>query len=376
MSNPGNALFEPFKLGNLELKNRVVMAPMTRTRSPGGVPGEDVAAYYKRRAEADVGLIITEGTPPPHKASSGYRNVPLFYGEEPLAAWKKIADDVHAAGGKIFPQIWHVGSIRQAGIDPGGDLPGYGPSAIVHPNHAITNPKKEAAPPHEMTQQDIDECVAAFATAAKSAKDLGFDGVEIHGAHAYLIDQFFWEVTNQRSDKYGGSLENRNNFAIELIQAVRAAVGPDFPVCLRFSQFKQGDYKWKVAKDPKEFERWLIPLSEAGVDIFHASVRRFWEPEFEGSDLNLAGWAKKVTGKPVITVGSVGLETDFLAKPSAAPIKNASIDRLLERLERGEFDLVAVGRALISDPEWARKVHQGRPDEIVEFSPLSLGKLI
>ncbi|MCB0220704.1 MAG: NADH:flavin oxidoreductase [Chrysiogenetes bacterium] len=376
MSLRVDALFQPITLGKLELKNRLAMAPMTRNRSPKGIPGDDVAAYYRRRAEADIGLIITEGTPPPHKAAVGYPNVPLFFGEEPLAGWKRVVDEVHAAGGKIFPQLWHVGSIRQAGINPGGDLPGYGPSAIVHPNHAKINPNKQAQPPHEMTQVDIDECVQAFATAAKSAQDLGFDGVEIHGAHGYLIDQFFWETTNQRTDKYGGSFENRLNFAIELIAATRAAVGPDYPICFRFSQWKQGDYNWKIAQNAEELDRFLTPLSHAGVDIFHASTRRFWEPEFEGSDLNLAGWTRKITGKPTITVGSVGLDTDFLTTFKGVTAKAAGIEQLVERLEKGEFDLVAVGRALLSDPAWASKVHEGRSDEIVDFNPACLAKLI
>lgn len=376
MSLKVDALFEPFVLGKLELKSRLVMAPMTRNRSPKGVPGEDVAAYYRRRAEADIGLIITEGTPPPHKAAVGYPGVPLFFGDEPLAGWKRVVDEVHSVGGKIFPQLWHVGSIRQAGVNPGGDLPGYGPSPVVHPNHARINPNKKADPPHEMTRQDIDECVAAFATAANSARELGFDGVEIHGAHGYLIDQFFWETTNQRTDKYGGSFENRLNFAIEIIEATRAAVGPDFPVCFRFSQWKQGDYKWKIARTPEELERFLLPLSEAGVDLFHASTRRFWEPEFEGSDLNLAGWTRKIAGKPAITVGSVGLDTDFLTTFKGVSARAAGIEQLIERLDRGEFDLVAIGRALLSDPAWARKVREGKSDEIVDFNPACLAKLI
>jgi 2,4-dienoyl-CoA reductase-like NADH-dependent reductase (Old Yellow Enzyme family) len=138
------------------------------------------------------------------------------------------------------------------------------------------------------------------------------DGVEIHGAHGYLIDQFFWEGSNRRDDEYGGDLAGRSRFAIELIQAVRAAVGPDFPIIFRFSQWKQQDYTARLVQTPQALAAFLQPLSEAGVDIFHCSTRRFWEPEFDGSELNLAGWTRQLTGKPTITVGSVGLDGEFL----------------------------------------------------------------
>lgn len=358
-------LFRPFHFGRVELKNRVVMAPMTRSHSPGKVPGPDVAAYYRRRAEGGVGLIITEGTNPGHKASSGYPDVPFFDGEAPLAGWKRVLDEVHAAGVPIIPQLWHVGSIRQPGMEPDPSVPGYGPSPIVHPFYA----EKGGVAPVEMTQRDIDDVIGSFARSAAHAERLGFDGVEIHGAHSYIIDQFFWEYTNRRTDKYGGDLVQRTRFAVELIQAVRAAVSPDFPLVFRFSQWKQGDYRHKMAKGPQELEKFLTPLAAAGVDVFHASTRRFNDPEFEGSTLNLAGWTKKLTGKPVITVGSVGLDSDFLRSYAGKPANKTGIDSLIERLERDEFDLVAVGRALLSDPQWALKVRDAREDEIIPFEP-------
>jgi 2,4-dienoyl-CoA reductase-like NADH-dependent reductase (Old Yellow Enzyme family) len=357
-------LFQPFEFGRATLKNRVVMAPMTRSQSPGHVPGENVAEYYRRRAEGGVGLIITEGTVVGHPASNGYPDVPLFDGETALAGWKRVVEAVHGEGGCIIPQIWHCGSIRQAGMPPDPEVPGYGPSPVPHPFY---NGKGQV--PHEMTQSDIEEVVAAFARSAGHAEALGFDGVEIHGAHSYLIDQFFWETTNRRSDKYGGDLVARTRFAVELIRAIRRAVSPDFPVVFRFSQWKQGDYRHKLAKDPRELEAFLAPLSEAGVDYFHASTRRFDDPEFEGSVLNLAGWTKKITGKPVITVGSVGLDSDFLRSYAGKEARRASIDALLDRLDRDEFDLVAVGRALLADAAWANKVRSGREEEIRVFTP-------
>ena len=369
MSIAVNTLFKPFTLGNLELSNRIVMAPMTRNFSPKGVPNQGVVDYYRRRAESGVGLIITEGTVVDHAAANGYPNVPYFHGEESLAGWKKVVDAVHAAGGKIAPQLWHVGNVRRLGTDPDGDVPGYGPMEKVKDGKVLVK---------GMTQQDIDDVVAAFAKAAKDAKDVGFDAIELHGAHGYLIDQFFWEGTNQREDQYGGSMENRGRFAVEIIKAVRAAVGADYPIIFRFSQWKQQDYTARLAPTPELLEQFLAPLADAGVDIFHCSQRRFWEPEFESSELNLAGWTRKITGKPCITVGSVGLDGEFLQfmVNTDKVAQTANIDGLLERLDADEFDLVAVGRALLVDPQWADKVREGRFEDIAPFSRDALKTLV
>lgn len=165
-----------------------------------------------------------------------------------------------------------------------------------------------------LTTEEVESLVTAFAQAAANAKSVGFDGIELHGAHGYLIDQFFWDRTNKRTDRYGGDLVGRTTFAVEIIKACRQAVGPDFPIVLRFSQWKLGAYDEKLAKTSEELASFLAPLSEAGVDIFHCSTRRFSQPEFAGSDLNLAGWTKKLTGKPCITVGSIGIPKRFLRR--------------------------------------------------------------
>jgi NADH:flavin oxidoreductases, Old Yellow Enzyme family len=186
-----------------------------------------------------------------------------------------VVDAVHAEGGRIVPQLWHVGTVRRLGTEPDASVPGYGPSEKVKDGQVLV---------HGMTHDDIREVIAAFAQAARDAKAIGMDGVEIHGAHGYLIDQFFWDASNRRSDEYGGDLAGRSRFAIELIQAVRAAVGPDFPIIFRFSQWKQQDYSARLVETPEALAAFLEPLSAAGVDIFHCSTRRFWEPEFEGSN--------------------------------------------------------------------------------------------
>jgi 2,4-dienoyl-CoA reductase-like NADH-dependent reductase (Old Yellow Enzyme family) len=359
-----DALFKPFEFKSLKLPNRVVMAPMTRSFSPGGVPTDDVAAYYRRRAENQVGLIITEGTGVARDASLNDANVPRFHGEKELAAWKKVVDEVHDAGGLIAPQLWHVGAAK--GKDVLGKIDS--PSGLS---------KKGGNPFTEpMTDAEVADTIAAFADAARNAKLLGFDAIELHGAHGYLIDQFFWEGTNVRSDAFGGpTIADRSKFAAEILKAVRAAVGPDYPVIIRLSQWKQQDYSVRNAETPQLLEAWLQPLADAGADIFHCSQRRFWEPEFEGSDLNFAGWAKKLTGAPTITVGSVGLSGEFIAAFGGEGSQPASIDGLLERLERNEFDLVGVGRALLQDPEWVVKIREGRTDELKSFEREALGVL-
>lgn len=367
-SNKANIdkLFESFSVKSLHLKNKVVMAPMTRTFSPDGVPTADVAAYYRRRAEGNVGLIITEGTSISHKAANGYDRVPAIHGEAALAGWKNVVDEVHAAGGKIVPQLWHVGSIRKEGVGPDKSVPGHSPSGLYKPG---------AENGIAMTQADIDDVVASFAQAALDAKSVGFDGIEVHGAHGYLVDQFFWQGTNERTDKYGGSLENRTRFAVEIVQAIRAAVGEDFVIIFRFSQWKQQDYNAKLCQTPAQLETFLTLLSDASVDVFHASTRRFWLSEFEGSDLNLAGWTKKLTNKPVITVGSIGLDGDFIGEGNSdlsGSSNPTGIEALLARLNKDEFDLVAVGRALLVDSEWVNKIRNEQLADIKPFNKKSL----
>jgi 2,4-dienoyl-CoA reductase-like NADH-dependent reductase (Old Yellow Enzyme family) len=300
-------------------------------------------------------------------------DIPNFYGPA-LDGWLRVVDAVHEVGGKIIPQLWHVGMARNPAKAPHPELPSAGPSGLTMRGFpGLTQPGLEHSEP--MTREHIRRVVDAFARGAADAQRLGFDGVEIHGAHGYLIDQFFWAGTNQRADEYGGDLVSRTRFAVEIIEAVRRATGPDFPIILRFSQWKQQDYAARLATTPEELARFLAPLSTAGVDIFHCSQRRFWEPEFEGSDLNLAGWTKKLTGKPTVTVGSVALSGDFIGSLHGESSRGAGIDDLLNRLERDEFDLVAVGRALLVDPAWTRKVQEARYDELLPFEPAALATL-
>ncbi|MEV7596075.1 NADH:flavin oxidoreductase [Kitasatospora sp. NPDC089797] len=374
-------LFEPFKIGGLALENRIVMAPMSRDLSPGGVPGADVAEYYARRARHGVGLIITEGTFVGHPSAGNRPSVPRFHGVDALAGWAGVVGAVHAAGGRIVPQLWHIGqdpllwgrSLEEARrTAPKGVELFEPPGGLVNPSGL--EPGRPAG--RAMSESDIADVVEAFARAAADAQRLGFDGIELHAAHGYLFDQFFWDVTNRRTDGYGGDPAGRTRFAAEVVRACRAATGPDFPVLLRLSQWKVAHYQARLADDPKALETFLAPLVDAGVDVFHCSTRRFWQPEFEGSPLNLAGWVKEVTGRPTITVGSVGLrDSDYLGYVEGKGAEVDDVGLVAERLARGEFDLVAVGRALVANPDWAELVRTGRTDRMRPFDAAELAAL-
>jgi 2,4-dienoyl-CoA reductase-like NADH-dependent reductase (Old Yellow Enzyme family) len=364
-----STLFRPFKLKTLELKNRIVMAPMTRVMAPGGIPREQNAAYYQRRAEGQVGLILSEGTVIERPASRNTPDVPSFYSDAALAGWKGVIDAVHEAGGRMGPQLWHTGSTKHLDWEPEALV--ESPSGLLAPG----TPRGEA-----MSQEAIADTIAAFAKAAAAAKQLGFDLVEIHGAHGYLIDQFFWSGTNHRDDRYGGAtLTERSRFAAEILAAIREAVGPDFPISLRVSQWKQQDYTVRLAETPKQMEEWLVPLVQAGVDILHCSQRRYWEPEFpevDGKDgLNFAGWAKKITGAAAISVGSAGLDTDSSAAFRGEGSQSVGLEQLVARMERDEFDLIAVGRALLTDPRWVMKMQGQDHEPLKGFDPKSLSVL-
>lgn len=358
-------LFEPFQTDKLTLKNKIVMAPMTRSASPNNIPTNELTQYYKRRAEGKVGLIITECTFIEHPVANGFIDAPAFFGKQALESWKYMVKEVHNAGAKIIPQIWHAG-IAHNNIDT--SVPSIGPVDIFKNGKQIVK---------AMDQKDIDTIIEKFTDAAINAKNLGFDGVEIHGAHGYIIDQFLWDKSNTRDDKYGGSIENRAHFACEIVHSIREAVGNDFPILFRFSQWKLEDYNAKIVNTPKELETLLFLLIEAGVDIFDVSTRKFWDSAFKGSSLSLAGWTKKLSQKPVIAVGGVGLDTEFTLDIFSKTFEDTpkSTKLVEEKLQDQEFDLIAVGRALLGDPNWAKKIQEDQLNQIIPFSSESLNSL-
>jgi 2,4-dienoyl-CoA reductase-like NADH-dependent reductase (Old Yellow Enzyme family) len=200
-----------------------------------------------------------------------------------------------------------------------------------------------------MAGDDFPRLLRAYAESARAAVRAGFDAVEIHAAHGYLLDEFLWPVTNRRTDRWRGPA-----FPAAVVRAVRDAIPAPMPLIVRFSQFKERDYAARIAGSPAGLAVILEAFAEAGADVLHASQRRFWEPAFPGDPANLAGWAKRLTGLPAITVGSVGLTHD--------PRRLAELVR-----RRDEYDLVALGRVLLGNPSWVRLVGQGRIDEIRDY---------
>lgn len=351
-------LFSPFKSGSLSLANRFVMSPMTRNFSPDGVPGDNVAAYYTRRAKAKIGLVITEGVGVDHpsaigEASMGEKDIPVMHGDPALAGWRKVVDDVHDAGGKIIPQLWHMGMLRKEGTAP--------------------HPEAKSLGPDNMDANDIANVIAAFVRSAANAKSVGFDGVALHGGHGYFIDSFLWSQTNHRDDDWGGDLVRRLRFPVQLVKAIRAEVGPDFPIFFRMSQWKLQDYDAKIAQSPDELSVIVTALADAGVDIFDVSTRVFSTPAFDDSDMGLAGWVRKLSGKPTMTVGGIGFDKELAASFAEPTSAVDNLDEVVRRFNAEEFDLVAMGRAILMDPEWVLKAEAGeafKPFDISAYSRL------
>jgi 2,4-dienoyl-CoA reductase-like NADH-dependent reductase (Old Yellow Enzyme family) len=346
-----NELFRPLAIRSLTMRNRFAMAPMTRRASPNGVPGADVAEYYRRRAAGGVGLIITEGIRLPQPEAGWPAEIPTLAGDAVLEGWCAVTEAVHGHSGAIAAQLWHQGAER-------GDRDGIAP---VSPSglNSVGEPIGRA-----LGADDLVDVASGYAEAAANARAVGFDAVELHGAHGYLLDEFLWATTNRRTDEYGGSRSARSRFPAEVVAAVRTAVGPDFPIIFRFSQWKQTDYTASIADDPAELQELLSPLVDAGVDVFHPSTRRHYKPAFPDVDpeMSLPGWTKKVTGVPVIAVGSVGLETEFTPGRPGGRIPPAPVDRLLDQFQAGEFDVVAIGRALLADPTWVNRLRDDALD--------------
>jgi 2,4-dienoyl-CoA reductase-like NADH-dependent reductase (Old Yellow Enzyme family) len=356
-------LFTPFRLGRLDLRNRFVMPAMQRGMCDNGAPKPELAAYYARRAEGGVPLIIGESAAVDHPSATVQPNASWLTAAT-AGGWARCVDAVRTAGGQMLLQLWHEGAVRNDGQ-------ALSPSGRVHPGKANGR---------TMTLEEMKAIGEGFVQSACIARDIGAAGIEVHGAHGYLLDQFLWHGSNVRDDGYGGpDIADRVRFPAEIVSAIRHECGPDFLISLRFSQWKEVDYSARVAADPGELERMVTILREAGVDVLHCSTRRFWEAEWSGDGKNLAGWVKALSGLPTITVGSVGLDTDVMTTfiegtDPGARVPEAIAD-LETRLAAGEFDLVAVGRALIGDPDFVKKLEAGDPGAIKTFTRADLGTL-
>jgi 2,4-dienoyl-CoA reductase-like NADH-dependent reductase (Old Yellow Enzyme family) len=357
-------LFTPYRLKGLELANRFVMPAMQRGMCEDGKPSATLAQYYRRRAEGGVPLIIGESAAIDHPTATK-QVASAWINHASRDAWKRCVDEVGEAGGHMLIQLWHEGAVRK---DDGLSI---SPSGLVQPDR----PNGRAA-----TLDEIGELVEAYVRSALVAQDAGAAGIEVHAAHGYFLDQFLWGAINLREDGYGGpDIAQRARFPAEIVAAIRAACGADFVISLRFSQWKEVDYGARVAETPAELGTFTGMMKAAGVDVLHASTRRFWEGEWDGDARNLAAWTKATSDLPVITVGSVGLDTDvmttFIEGTDAKPRVAEAIDDLEARIASGEYDLVAVGRALIGDPDFVKKIEARDYGAIRLFQRSDLGTL-
>ncbi|MGK5507763.1 NADH:flavin oxidoreductase [Brevibacillus formosus] len=333
-----------FTLNRLELPNRVALSPMTRiSASPDGRPTEEMARYYAKFATGGFGLIITESVYIDETYSMGALNQPGLANDAHVASWKIVTDAVHKHGGKVIAQLAHAGALSQ-GNAHSADVT-VAPSAFTPPGERSPLYGKGGAYPKAkaLSIADIKRIVGSFASAAVRAKHAGFDGVEIHSANGFLPDQFLTEYTNQRKDEYGGSLENRLRFLLELIGAARAAVGPDFVIGVRISQAKINNFEYKWPGGEWDAKAIFGGIAKAGADYIHTYEYNSLAPAFDESGPTLAELAKTYGSIPVIVNG--GLTTAEEAQKA---------------LTKGG-DLIALAKIALSNHDWPKKVKRGEP---------------
>jgi 2,4-dienoyl-CoA reductase-like NADH-dependent reductase (Old Yellow Enzyme family)/thioredoxin reductase len=341
-------VFEPASIGQMRLKNRIVMPPMgTNYAEAGGALSQRMLDYYEARARGGVGLIIVEGSAPSVRCNISFQGSPSYQAslgdDKFIPGWRKLTDAAHKFNARIAIQIMHA---TLENWD--GKVVQVGPSPVVVPTRVMGI---LAGPPHELTVEEIAERVGWFASAAGRAKEAGFDAVEIHGAHQYIVAAFLSSATNRRKDKYGGPVENKARFLVEILQAIKREAGSDFPVWVRFNAQEWGVESGITFEETKQ----MVPLVvEAGAQALHVSgygagsyITAAPIADTAGFLVPLAEEVKKLTRVPVIAVGRLDLE-------------------LGEKiLEEGKADLIAIGRRLLADPDLPNKVAEGRLDEVV-----------
>jgi N-ethylmaleimide reductase len=337
MSTDSNALFQPFTLGGLTLPNRLVMAPLTRNRATpvGDVPGPDTATYYAQRAGA--GLLISEGSQISHQGQ-GYLRTPGIYSPEQVAGWRKVTDAVHKGGGRIFIQLWHVGRVSHTSLLPNGTAP-VGPSTLrANTKTFIESGFADVSEPRALELSEIPGILRDYENAARNAKEAGFDGVEIHAANGYLLDQFMKDGANKRTDAYGGSIENRARLAIEVTEAV-LKVWDKGRVGIRLSPAPVND---AADSDPQAlFSHVVEKLDGLGLGYIHM---------IEGATQG---------DRNAVPVDYAGLRRSF----RGAYIANNGYDRAMasEAVAGGRADLVAFGRLFIANPDLVERFRLDAP---------------
>ncbi|MEW9524065.1 alkene reductase [Agrobacterium radiobacter] len=344
------SLFEPAQAGDIALANRIVMAPLTRNRSPGAIPNNLNATYYEQRATA--GLIVTEGTPISQQGQ-GYADVPGLYKREAIEGWKQVTDGVHSAGGKIVAQIWHVGRISHTSLQPHGGQP-VAPSAIPAKSKTYiinddgTGTFAETSEPRALTIDDIGLILEDYRSGARAALEAGFDGVEIHAANGYLIEQFLKSSTNQRTDEYGGSIENRARFLLEVVDAVAEEIGAG-RTGIRLSPVTPANDIFEA--DPQPLYNYVADqLGKRNLAFIHVVEGATGGPrDFKQGDKPFDYAAFKAAYR---NAGGKGLW-----------IANNGYNResAIEAVESGKVDAVAFGKAFIANPDLVRRLKNDAP---------------
>ncbi|KAI5841998.1 hypothetical protein BZA05DRAFT_449358 [Tricharina praecox] len=363
MSSPleNTKLFTPLTLGNITLKHRVVMAPLTRDRSPEHIPDDFVDEYYAQRA-SDGGLLISEAT---HISVMGgnYHGVPGIFTPEQKRAWKKTTDAVHKKGGFIYCQLWHIGRVAHP-ANMGGRTPLSSSATEIEGNVVYFTPKGPlpGVKAAEMTFEDIKITIEDYVHAAQTAIDAGFDGVEVHSANGYLLDQFLCDNINQRTDKYGGSIENRSRFPLEVTDAVIAAIGAD-RVGIRFSPF--GFYQETKSSDIHgQYGHVMAECDKRGLAYVHLVEPR--------SDLMNSDSVKQQQLRELAKAQGKTEEEMLTIKPFREILKNTPLitcgsfnaENSLQPLESNTADAIAYGRYFISNPDLPHRLAKG-----LEFTP-------
>jgi 2,4-dienoyl-CoA reductase-like NADH-dependent reductase (Old Yellow Enzyme family) len=353
-------LFQPLAVRGLTLRNRFVMPAMQRGFMDDGAPTQRMVEYLGRCAAGGVGLVICESTAPDHPAAF-WSPVMGRIDARTLPAWQRVINAVQREGARVFIQLWHPGVIRKLPADhPLAHHDTLSPSGLV-----------QSGRPHgrAMGAADFSELTAAYAKAARDVQQIGADGIEIHAAHGYLLDQFLWAETNQRSDEYGGAtLAARARYPAQVVSAVRAAVGASLPLSVRFSQFKEVDYGATIAASPTELRDFVHLMQSAGVDLFNVSSRRFTKAEWPTSEhptWSIAEWTRSFAEACVMTCGSVGLNLEMFAnlfddqEPDQLSVER-DLAEVAARILRGSLDLVGVGRMHIANPDFVNRVLAGQ----------------
>ena len=331
-------LFSPMTLGALSLANRVVMAPLTRSRmGSDGVPNEMHARYYAQRASA--GMIISEATNISAQAR-GYDLTPGIWTEEQVAGWKLVTDAVHAAGGLIVCQLWHVGRFSHVDLQPNGDAP-VAPSAIKAEGQTfIKDGMKDVSMPRALETSEISEIIEQYRHAARCAKRAGFDGVEVHSANSYLLDQFLRDSTNQRNDQYGGSIENRTRLTLEVTDAVVEIWGHD-RVGIRIS--------------PVTPDAGNTPLDSQVMQTYGYLIEQL--NHFQLAYMHFVEGATATSRTVPENVDLDALRALF--KGSYIGNNNYDLELAVNRLAEGKIDAVAFGRPFIANPDLVRRLQEG-----------------